>query len=104
MFLFPADEIQESVLPEELRKYGLLPELIGGLPVIAGLDNLESDDLIPSPETPGFYFLLFISRKRRWAKNRLTMNPMKPIARKTIVTAATLSPAKEGKCTEDRSR
>lgn len=72
-----------------------MPELIGRLPVIAGLDNLESDDLIPSPETPGFYFLLFISRKRRWEKNRLTMNPMKPIARKTIVTAATLSPAKE---------
>lgn len=35
-----------SILPEDLRKYGLLPELIGRLPVIAGLDNLERDDLI----------------------------------------------------------
>ena len=34
------------ILPEDLRKYGLLPELIGRLPVIAGLDNLERDDLI----------------------------------------------------------
>ena len=36
----------DSALPEDLRRYGLLPELIGRLPVIVGLDNLEKDDLI----------------------------------------------------------
>lgn len=36
----------EDVLPEDLLKFGLIPEFIGRVPVIATLDNLDRDALI----------------------------------------------------------
>lgn len=39
-------EILAQVLPEDLLKYGLIPELVGRLPVIATLDQLDEDDLV----------------------------------------------------------
>lgn len=38
--------ILESVQPEDLLKFGLIPELVGRLPVIATMLELEEDDLI----------------------------------------------------------
>jgi ATP-dependent Clp protease ATP-binding subunit ClpX len=38
-------EILQHVEPEDLTKYGLIPEFVGRLPVIATLDDLEQDDL-----------------------------------------------------------
>ncbi|MCR4907718.1 MAG: ATP-dependent Clp protease ATP-binding subunit ClpX [Lachnospiraceae bacterium] len=35
-----------KVLPEDLNKFGLIPELIGRLPVTVALDNLDTDALI----------------------------------------------------------
>lgn len=35
-----------KVLPEDLVKYGFLPEFIGRLPVIVGLEELSESDLI----------------------------------------------------------
>jgi len=40
------DDIYALAEPEDLVKYGLIPELIGRLPVIATLKELEEDDLI----------------------------------------------------------
>ena len=40
------DDIFALVEPEDLVKYGLIPELIGRLPVIATLKELDRDDLI----------------------------------------------------------
>jgi len=40
------DDIFALVEPEDLVKYGLIPELIGRLPVIATLRELDRDDLI----------------------------------------------------------
>jgi len=40
------DDIYSLVEPEDLVKYGLIPELIGRLPVIATLKELARDDLI----------------------------------------------------------
>jgi len=40
------DDIYSLVEPEDLIKYGLIPELIGRLPVIATLKELSRDDLI----------------------------------------------------------
>ncbi len=40
------DDILSLVEPEDLVKYGLIPELIGRLPVIATLRELSRDDLI----------------------------------------------------------
>ena len=39
-------KIMESVLPEDLVKYGLIPELVGRLHIISALENLDKDALI----------------------------------------------------------
>ena len=40
------DEILHQVQPMDLHKYGLIPELIGRLPVLVTLDNLDEDTLL----------------------------------------------------------
>ncbi|MEA3501728.1 MAG: ATP-dependent Clp protease ATP-binding subunit ClpX, partial [Actinomycetota bacterium] len=39
-------ELLSEVLPEDLLGYGLIPEFIGRLPVIATVDELDVDDLV----------------------------------------------------------
>ncbi len=39
-------EILSHVMPEDLLKYGLIPEFVGRLPVIAAFHDLSEDDLI----------------------------------------------------------
>jgi len=39
-------EILSQVLPEDLLAYGLIPEFIGRLPVIATVDDLDTEDLV----------------------------------------------------------
>jgi len=39
-------ETLAGVQPEDLLKFGLIPELVGRLPVIAAMEELEKDDLI----------------------------------------------------------
>jgi ATP-dependent Clp protease ATP-binding subunit ClpX len=39
-------EILRGVEPEDLHKFGLIPEFIGRLPVVASLENLDEDALI----------------------------------------------------------
>ncbi len=39
-------DILKDLLPEDLHKYGLIPEFIGRLPVIATLEDLDEDALI----------------------------------------------------------
>ena len=41
-----AGEWFEQVLPEDLMEYGLIPEFIGRLPVVAAIHQLSRDDLI----------------------------------------------------------
>ena len=38
--------IMQEVLPDDLQKFGLIPEFIGRLPAVAVLDELEESDLI----------------------------------------------------------
>ena len=40
------DKLLPQVMPEDLLKYGLIPELIGRLPVVSALSNLTEHDLI----------------------------------------------------------
>ncbi|WP_310601491.1 ATP-dependent Clp protease ATP-binding subunit ClpX [Desulfobulbus sp.] len=42
----PVGEILNMIQPEDLLKFGLIPELVGRLPVIATMDELAEDDLI----------------------------------------------------------
>lgn len=39
-------ELLAQVLPEDLNKYGMIPEFVGRIPVITALDELTEDDLI----------------------------------------------------------
>jgi ATP-dependent Clp protease ATP-binding subunit ClpX len=41
-----AGALFEQVLPEDLMEYGLIPEFIGRLPVVAAIHQLTRDDLI----------------------------------------------------------
>ena len=45
-------ELMGKVLPEDLMKYGLIPEFIGRLPVVATVDELDLDALIEILEEP----------------------------------------------------
>ena len=42
----PQHKLYSKVLPEDLLKFGLIPEFIGRLPVIAAVDNLDKDALV----------------------------------------------------------
>jgi len=44
--------ILQSAVPEDLEKFGLIPEFIGRLPVIAVMNHLEEDDLIKILKEP----------------------------------------------------
>lgn len=39
-------ELLEKVLPEDLNKYGMIPEFVGRIPVVTSLQELTEDDLI----------------------------------------------------------
>ncbi len=39
-------ELLAQVLPEDLYKYGMIPEFVGRIPVIASLDELNEEDLV----------------------------------------------------------
>ncbi len=45
-------ETLASIQPEDLMKYGLIPEFVGRLPVLATLDDLDQDALIEILTTP----------------------------------------------------
>ena len=47
-----ADGLVRRVMPEDLEQFGLIPEIIGRLPVIAPLDALGVDDLARILHTP----------------------------------------------------
>ena len=36
----------EQVLPEDLNKFGMIPEFVGRIPVITNLEELTEDDLV----------------------------------------------------------
>ena len=41
----PTDEILKHIQPEDLLKYGMIPEFIGRIPIIATFDELTEEDL-----------------------------------------------------------
>jgi ATP-dependent Clp protease ATP-binding subunit ClpX len=47
-----ADKVMHRATPEDLVKYGLIPELVGRLPVFAILDELDEDALIKILKEP----------------------------------------------------
>jgi ATP-dependent Clp protease ATP-binding subunit ClpX len=47
-----ADDILQNVQPRDLHRYGLIPEMIGRLPVIVTLNNLDEDTLVSILKNP----------------------------------------------------
>ena len=45
-------DVLKDVRPEDLTKYGLIPEFVGRLPVVVTLDGLDEDDLIRILQEP----------------------------------------------------
>ena len=83
-------EILRSVEPEDLLKYGLIPEFIGRLPVVATLDDLDKSALIdiltlPRNALVKQYQLLFEMEDVRleFSDEALSAVATKAIARKT---------------------
>ncbi len=46
------DDVFSHVLPEDLMKFGLIPEFVGRLPVVATVDDLDRDSLISILKKP----------------------------------------------------
>ncbi|MBL4617806.1 MAG: ATP-dependent Clp protease ATP-binding subunit ClpX [Robiginitomaculum sp.] len=83
-------EVLKGVEPDDLMKFGLIPEFIGRLPVIATLENLDEDALItiltePKNALMKQYESLFMMEgvKLTFAKDALSAVARKAIKRKT---------------------
>jgi len=79
-------EILKDVQPEDLLKFGLIPEFIGRLPIIATLDDLNEEALIrvltePKNALVKQYEVLF---EMEGVKLTITEDALKAIARKAI--------------------
>ncbi len=79
-------EILEQVQPEDLLKFGLIPELVGRLPVIATMQELDQDDLVrilkePKNALTKQYSKLF---EFEGIKLRFTEGALLAIARKAL--------------------
>ncbi|WP_457574888.1 ATP-dependent Clp protease ATP-binding subunit ClpX [Desulfolithobacter sp.] len=79
-------EVLAGIQPEDLLKFGLIPELVGRLPVIATMEELEEEDLIrilkePRNALTKQYQKLFALEN---VKLRFTEGALKAIAKKAL--------------------
>jgi ATP-dependent Clp protease ATP-binding subunit ClpX len=79
-------EIMAAIQPEDLLKFGLIPELLGRLPVIATMEELEEEDLIrilkePKNALTKQYEKLF---ELEGIKLRFTEGALQAIAKKAL--------------------
>ena len=90
LFLQPVhkakNELFSKVEPDDLVKFGLIPELVGRLPIIAVLQELDLDQLVQILTTPKdaitkqYQFLLELDQ----GKLEFTPEALKKIAQKAI--------------------
>ncbi len=83
-------EVLANIQPEDLLKFGLIPELVGRLPVIATMEELEQEDLVrilkePKNALTKQYKKLFEFEgiKLRFTEDSLTAIAEKALARKS---------------------
>jgi ATP-dependent Clp protease ATP-binding subunit ClpX len=79
-------EVLRGVEPEDLLKFGLIPEFIGRLPVIATLDDLDEDALVQILSEPKNALVKQYQRlfEMEDVKLTITTDALKAIARKAI--------------------
>jgi len=79
-------ELLRDVEPEDLLKYGLIPEFIGRLPVVATLEDLDEESLIEILTTPKNALVKQYQRLFEMENVRLqiTTDALRAIARKAL--------------------
>ena len=80
-------EILRDVEPEDLLKFGLIPEFVGRLPVVATLDDLDEKALVDILSKPKNALVKQYQRLFEMEETRLTFNEeaLKGIAKKAIL-------------------
>jgi ATP-dependent Clp protease ATP-binding subunit ClpX len=79
-------EVLRQVQPEDLLKYGLIPEFVGRLPIIATIDHLDEEALIRVLTEPRNALIKQYKKLFDYEKVRLTFteDSLKAIARKAL--------------------
>ncbi|MGB1027459.1 MAG: AAA family ATPase, partial [Rhodospirillaceae bacterium] len=79
-------EVLREVEPEDLLKYGLIPEFVGRLPVLATLEDLDEDALIDILTSPKNALVKQYQRLFEMENSSLTFNEdaLRAIAQKAI--------------------
>ncbi|MBU1109071.1 MAG: ATP-dependent Clp protease ATP-binding subunit ClpX [Candidatus Riflebacteria bacterium] len=79
-------ELLKDVMPEDLLRFGLIPEFIGRVPIMATFDNLQVEDLVKILTDPKDALLKQYSRLMRMEGVDLEITPkaLQAIARKAI--------------------
>jgi len=82
-----AGELIQDVEPEDLLKFGLIPEFIGRLPIISTLEDLDEDSLVKILEEPKNSLTKQYSKLFEIEGTKLTFakDALKAIAQKAIV-------------------
>jgi ATP-dependent Clp protease ATP-binding subunit ClpX len=80
------DNILNHVEPEDLLRYGLIPELVGRLPVLVALHDLDEDSLVEILQRPKNALIKQFTKMFELEGVGLTFDPeaLRSIARRTI--------------------
>ena len=62
----------QSAVPEDLERFGLIPEFIGRLPIIAVMNHLEEEDLVTILKEPKNYLVRQYQKLFKFEKVKLT--------------------------------
>ena len=68
-------ELLAQVLPEDLNKFGMIPEFVGRIPVVCSLDELTEDDLVRILTEPKNALVKQYARMFDFEDSKLTFTP-----------------------------
>ena len=79
-------ELLAKVLPEDLNKFGMIPEFVGRIPVICALDELTEDDLVHILTDPKNALVKQYTRMLEFEGSKLVFEPeaLRAIAREAV--------------------
>jgi ATP-dependent Clp protease ATP-binding subunit ClpX len=84
------NELLKHVHPEDLERFGLIPEFIGRLPVLATLDPLSAEDLVHVLTEPRNSLIRQYQKLFKFEKVKLNFSPdaLRAVAEKAVVRKA----------------
>ena len=82
-------ELLAQVLPEDLNKYGMIPEFVGRIPVITSLDELSEEDLVRILTEPKNALVKQYTKMFEFEDSKLEFTPeaLSAIAREAVERA-----------------